>query len=112
MAGKVTFEMSPTFEAELLVSPWIRELLTEATEAVAASARALAPRLRGFLIEGIEGEVGVIDARIIGRVTSKDFKSHWHEFGTRKMHAHPFLLPALIRELPGATITGGDESIR
>lgn len=104
--------MSPSFETEVMVSPWLRELLTRSTSAVEASARALAPRHLGFLIESIESEVGLEDGRIIGRVRATDFKAGWHEFGTRNMHAHPFLLPALLRELPGATITGGDRSIR
>lgn len=112
MAGNVSFRLSPTFEDELMLSPWMRELLAGASEAVKTSARALAPRLRGFLIEDIEADVGMVDGRITGRVWSSDFKTIWHEFGTRKMHPHPFLFPALVRTLPGATITGGDKPVR
>lgn len=101
MATHAVFEMNPNFERELLASnPALAAMLLPLVERVEASAKAHARRLTGHLADGIEGTVGVafIDGtpRMIGRVISKDFKTVWHEKGTRKMSAHPFLAPALL----------------
>jgi len=109
MAAKVTFRMDPTLEAQVMASVWLRELMERLTLEVSDAARRLAPRLLGFVIESIDYEVGREGAmgRLVGRVSAGDFKAAWHEFGTRNMHPHPFLRPALAQVLPGATITGG-----
>lgn len=100
MAASVDFELNPDFERDLLArNPALATMLTPLVKAVEASAKSHARRLTGHLAEGIEGMVGVAviegTPRMIGRVISKDFKTVWHEKGTRKMHAHPFLEPAL-----------------
>lgn len=99
-AGDVRFEMNPTFERDVLArNPALALMLEPLVRRVEASAKRHARRLSGNLADGIEGMVGttIVDgiSRMIGRVVSKDFKTIWHEKGTRKMSAHPFLEPAL-----------------
>lgn len=100
MATNVVFEMNPDFEREVLASnPALATMLLPLVQRVEASAKEHARRLTGHLADGIEGMVGIDFVggmpRMIGRVISKDFKTVWHEKGTRKMSAHPFLEPAL-----------------
>lgn len=106
--GKVTFRLNPGFEEQIMGSSWLRALMEELVRQVGTAAQRLSPYAHGHLRRGIKGVVGVDVGRwIIGRVFDDDFKAHWHEFGTRKMHPHPYLRPALSETLPGATITGG-----
>lgn len=109
MPAKVSYRMNPSFEEQIMGSRWLRELVEDATRDVVVAARRLAPRLHGFVIESIQGVVGPDELHryAIGRVFAGDFKAAWHEFGTRNMHPHPFLLPALEETLPGATILRG-----
>lgn len=100
MAARVDFQLNPDFERDVLArNPALALLLEPIVRRVEASAKGHARRLTGHLADGIEGTVGVAIINgiptMIGRVISKDFKTVWHEKGTRKMHAHPFLAPAL-----------------
>lgn len=110
--GNVRYVPDPTFEAELLASPEMRTFMASLTDDVADEAERLAPRRLGHLAAGVEGDVELVAGVWVGRVWDDDFKAAWHEFGTRKMHAHPYLRPALYRILPGATITGGERAVR
>jgi HK97 gp10 family phage protein len=108
----VRFAINPTFERDVLArNPDLVMLLKTKTEQIAARARDKAPERTGNLRDSIKADVGVAvvlgSARTIGRVRADDFKAHWHEFGTRKMHAHPFLFPALAETVPNARKGGG-----
>lgn len=81
---------------ELLVSRGVTE------------ARGRAQHLTYHLRDGIDGGVGLGEHGLIARIWSKDFKTNWHEYGTRRMPAHPFLVPTLHSLMPGATITRGE----
>lgn len=73
------------------------ELLFELAKEVEEEARNLAPERTGKLKSRIDSVVGKDRGMLLARVNSNDYKSHWHEFGTKKMNAHPFLRPALER---------------
>ena len=102
----VSFVPNPAFEEQWRITEGV-PLAHKAAEAVAAAARRRAPYRLGHLRGKIGVSVGLEGTNVTGRVFDKDFKAHWHEFGTRYMSAHPFLRPALAEALPGATIVGG-----
>lgn len=100
MGTDVVFEMNPDFEREVLAqNPELAVMLNALVQTIESSAKRHARKLSHNLENGIKGTVGVdvVDGipRTIGRVISTDFKTIWHEKGTRKMSAHPFLEPAL-----------------
>lgn len=110
----VEFRMNPTFERDLLArNPDLAVSLAARGRVVAGIARDLAHKLSGALADSVAFEVGVAPwgalgiPRVIAHVYATDFKAHFHEFGTRKMPAHPFLLPALRQGMPGASIRAG-----
>lgn len=106
--GNVRFVEDPTFEPELYVSPVAKDVIDEATAAVADAARDYVPKRLGFLKAGIKTVFGFNEARYVGRVVSTDFKAGWYEFGYRsKPNGEPYLRPALALVLPGAPILGG-----
>lgn len=97
------FHLDPHFETNFYRSPDVKRILEERTEAVAERARQLAPddpATEGDDLHSmIEGEV-VLEARgFVGRVTSKNFKGGWYEFGTSRQAARPYLRPAAEAEV-------------
>lgn len=111
MPGPV-FELEPGFHRALLSSPEVLLLIGELTEATVHTAKALAPddpsTPEHSIADGIVAEVGIFDGKAAGRAVAQDFKSHWHEFGTVKMHAHPFLRPAA--EIEVGPLEAGEEA--
>lgn len=93
---------NPGFEEAYLESTEALELVLELAEAGAAIAKDLAPEREGFIKDDIEANAGVVDGVATGRINSRDFKSHWHEFGTRHHGATPFLRPAAEQVTGGA----------
>lgn len=72
------------------------ELLDEAAEAVAVEARANVPVATGELRDSIVTEVEKTRALVL----VKKFYGLFHEFGTVKMAARPFLTPAAEKMRP------------
>lgn len=97
---RVVFRMAPGFPERIVESPSVDRYTAVVGAEVAVLARRFAPKGRTLnLSESIEVE------RSAGgrwRVWARDFKASWHEFGTAKMHAHPFLRPA-VRLARGVT---------
>lgn len=115
MAHGFRYVEEPGFEAQILRSSSMRDLLRGLGEQVLAHAESSAAFRKGYLREGITLEVGinagrgdggrfVAGDRYTARVVSHDFKTVWLEYGTRRTRAQPFLVPALVAVLPGATI--------
>jgi hypothetical protein len=101
----VTYIPNPVFAEEWKVSPEAAAFAEECGVIVAALAEEKAPFLTGALESSITSEVMPgADGGYMARVAATDYKASWHEFGTRYMHAHPYLLPALTEGLPGAVI--------
>lgn len=107
------FDRDPTFRSKLLTSAEVEALVADRAEAVADRARELAPddpnTPTSSIAEGIEVDVAVEGGHVVARVNATDWKSHFHEFGTVKMPAHPFLRPAAEQEL-GALEAAPDDS--
>lgn len=107
------FVPNPAFEPELMASPKMQAFAQALAELVANAAQAKAPIRLGILRESIEATTVRDDGNLttaggwVGRVESTDWKTLLIEHGTRRMRARPFLMPALIESLPGATIRGG-----
>jgi len=95
-----TYIPNPGFEEEFLKSDQAVDLVLALAEAGADIAKDIAPERDGFIKDSIEADAGVVDGVATGRINSHDFKSHWHEFGTRHHGATPFLRPA------AETVTG------
>lgn len=90
------FVANPRFIAEIAHGAEVKRILENKTEAVAAEAKRFAAKgATGDLEEGIEPTVRRGPTGWFGRVVSKDFKTHWFEFGTVKMQKRPFLRTAL-----------------
>lgn len=69
----------------------------------AAQAQAKAPRRTGLLSGQISYEVRVVGRGVwgwIGVRKGRAFYGYFHELGTRKMAAHPFLRPAVFGNGP------------
>lgn len=56
-------------------------------------ARQRARKDTGDMAAGIEWKPA--KGGMSGRVVGKDFKTHWHEYGTVNMSAQPMLIPAV-----------------
>lgn len=106
----LAFIPNPAFEEELYHSEELVAWLMPIVEEVAAAARTKAPFAKGGIERGITAEVEMVRGQWVGRVIATDWKSKWHEFGTKQMPAHPFLLPGLIETLPGAKILRGGKA--
>ena len=66
-------------------------IVQKAAEELAEKAKQRAPVATGALRDSIEAKrTGVAEAEVV----VGDFKGHFHEFGTSKMAATPFLIPA------------------
>lgn len=98
-----TYIPNPGFEEEWLASEDALEFVGALADEGAAIAKDLAPEREGFIKDDIEGEAGIVDGVATGRINSKDFKSHWHEFGTRHHGPTPFLRPA-AEQVTGAPV--------
>lgn len=94
---------NPGFEEEYLASDEALEFVLGLAERGVAIAKDLAPVRDGFIKDDIEAEAGMVDGVATGRINSKDFKSHWHEFGTRHHGPTPFLRPA-AEQVTGAPV--------
>lgn len=74
------------------------------TEIVAELASDSAPYRLGHLSGSVEADVSELGGGIVGRASVSDFKWRWHEFGTWKMSATPFLRPALVAVVPYSSV--------
>ena len=81
------------------------EAMGAQAKAAAVAARSIAPVATGDYRNSIEGESGVEGGKAIGRVSARDFKSGWIEFGTSKWAAHAVLRRAI--DAIGLRMTGG-----
>lgn len=104
----LTYIPNPGFEEEWLESADAVEFVLGLADKGADVAKSLAPERGGFIKDGIEPTAGVVDGVATGRINSRDFKSWWHEAGTRHHGPTPFLRPAAeavtgseIRDRPG-----------
>lgn len=104
----MTYIPNPNFEEEFLASDQMLKAMGEIVGPAAEIAEALAPKSQEFLADGIEAETGFVDKVATGRLNSHDFKSHWHEFGTRHHPATPFVRPAM-EQVTGKPLKGGDK---
>jgi hypothetical protein len=95
---------NPSFESDYLASDEALELVSGLAEDGVPIAKALAPKRDGFIEDGIEAEAGFVDGVATGRINSKDFKSHWHENGTKRHGPTPFLRPA-AEQVTGSPVT-------
>ena len=97
------FDLDPTFFRDLLASDGVGDVVHIYANRVAARASTLAPddpeTAGSSIAEGIVVDRGVEHGRQVARVNALDFKSHWHEHGTSKMAATPFLRPAAEQEV-------------
>lgn len=101
-----TFVPNPGFAAYVLGGPLMARFIAGISDEVARLAESSAPYRLGLLSGSVDREVSADGGTIVGKVTVSDFKWRWHEFGTWKMAATPFLRPALVAVVPNAT-TGG-----
>ncbi len=97
---------NPDFDAEWLASSEAVELVAGLAGDVADAAVANVPKRLEELADSIEAEAGVVDGVATGRVNAHDFKAHWHEWGTRRMAATPYLEPAAAQIV--GPVSGGD----
>lgn len=72
----------------------VASLIEQAAQTTALEARQRVPVDTGRLKEGIRVEQ---QGKFAWRVTSKKFYGRFHEYGTVKMAAHPFMTPAARR---------------
>lgn len=93
------FDVDPSFEEELLHSPFVLELVREKAEAAAKRAREIVPVESGDLRDSIQGDVVLESRGFIGRVNAFDWKAHFVEFGTSRRRARPFIRPAVEAEV-------------
>lgn len=107
----MNFRLDPRFAVAFLRSGDVRDLVMRKAHSVAARARQLAPDDPLTGAPDIKSSIGVeleeTPRGIVARVRASDWKAHFHEFGTVKMPAHPFLRPALEAE-DGLTIAEVD----
>lgn len=100
------FVINPDFADEILKSEELAPALLELGPPLVAGAQTRARKRLEKLADSIDYEVGHNDAgNIIGRLRADDFKAHWHEFGTAKKAAQPYLRPT-VEELVGPVIGG------
>jgi hypothetical protein len=103
--AKIRFELDPDFEAGILRSEGVRDLLARRVAEGVRVAKRVAPKREGDLRDGITGDVGIDTARdesgrfaaggqLIGRVASSDWKTVFHEFGTSQHEKTPMLRAA------------------
>ena len=90
--AKGKFVVNPSFEKLWQFTPEAKQIAERSAKEIAAAAKR---NTHASIAAGIEVEVGMEDGQITGRVNSKDFRSHWFEFGTSEMSAQPFLQPAV-----------------
>lgn len=77
----------------------VRAELEDAAERIEHGARERAPKGETkHLSKSITHEAH--DLELAQRIGTNDFKAKWHEFGTVKMSARPFLFPAFEEERP------------
>lgn len=100
------FTADPLFEERLVTSPMVRDWLEELGKAAVPEVQRRAPERLGFLKRDIGFVIELVNGRLVLRVVSADFKSSWHERGTSRTPARPFLRPGVQAALPGARWTG------
>lgn len=90
------FKANPAINAELRRSPGVAKAVERRAKVAAEIARRLAPRgATGNLADSIDVVRRPSGEGDVFRILVRDFKGHWHEFGTSKMAAHPFLRPGV-----------------
>lgn len=72
------------------------DVVQSETSRIADESKQIASEFSSTIADGITADVGFIDGQLVGRVNANDFKSHWFQFGTVKMAAHPFLDVAAV----------------
>jgi len=97
------FKRDPSFEAMLLRSTEVRDVLEERVSAAAARATALAPddpaTTTNDLHTSVFGDVAMTGRGWAGRVGAANFKAPWFEIGATGVPARPFLVPAVEEEI-------------
>lgn len=108
------FEPNPAFEAELLRSIEVAEMLDDVVEEAAARAVELAPddptTNDRDLHRSIFGDVAMTAHGYRGRVGATNFKAPWFEEGAVNVDQRPFLRPAVEQVVgPIEADTGEDD---
>lgn len=82
---------------QLAAHPEIRDAILSGARPVVMAARAGAPKATGEGAASIDAEVGLLDGQWVAHISwARDrYYMAFHEFGTKKMDARPFLRPAL-----------------
>ena len=93
------FTFDPGFEAALLRSDGVRDVLEDLVADAADTADGLAPYLTGDLASSIYGDVALTEDGWTGRVGATDFKAAWFEEGADGVSPRPFLRPAVEQEI-------------
>lgn len=97
--AKTKFKLNPDFERYLLTSPDLAKWLEVETTRVAEIAKKEAPDdpVTGApdLRSGIEHKIEVGPRGLVGRIYSRNWKTHFFMWGTSRMRAIPFLYTAM-----------------
>lgn len=107
--ARTRYRPNPAFEGEVLRSRPVAAAALIYGKAVAATATVLAPKGESLDLSRSIEALPASTQRLEGettttvRVIARDWKAGWHEFGTAKMKAHPFLSTAVRSVLPRAT---------
>ena len=105
------FRLDPRFSQAFLRSAGVGRVLEEKLESVQARATELAPDDPATgepdLKSDWERTLEAGPRGMVGRLRNKNFKAHWHEFGTSRLPASGFLRRALEAE-DGVTIMESD----
>lgn len=100
MAGR--FRLDPKFAPALLRSSTVGRLVDKKLESVQDRASELAPDDPSTgepdLKSDWERTLEAGPNGLVGRLRNRNFKAHWHLFGTSKLPANNFLLRALEAE--------------
>lgn len=91
------FVPNPAFEPLLLRSTVLRQHLSELGDRTVEAIVPHARRRLGILQDSIKHAPTTGDqGKLVERVFSDDFKAPWHEFGTSKKEAQPFMAPGAV----------------
>lgn len=95
--GKVDVTVHNDAIDHMLASGDVRDMLYDATHPVVLQARSRAPHDTGAGAAGIHTEMILTQGEWIALVSweQQEFYMYWHEKGSRKLPARPFLVPAL-----------------
>lgn len=108
--SEVRVVLESDYEATILGEPGWGIYLAKLGVRLVAVARKLAPHGdTGDLARSVRMVLFKLAGRWRLRLEATNFKAGWHERGTAKMDAHPFLVPATRTVVPSAIIIPGPE---